>query len=627
MSVTAESTNSICNCNTIMFRLEVILILLSFIEDYSLEGKKDNIFPFRKTQVRLVGGDNDEQGRLEVKVNGTWGTVAPLRVIERGPTELQISQEICKKLGFPPNAARYVRDKFGPGEGLIYTMQTKVSQKKPKQPFKFWLEECHGKKNGQFCTHNDDIGFECDRWKLLYSDVKFDGYLNTYRNQGWKPITFYPSYSSGNLETNLFYYINHRVACNTFGADTSDTRTLGKDSYAIKHVPSDFSQNWPEYICSNEVKIKENKHCSINISTETKFNIEKFKTTVQLECERKQQRKIFQKELKQCVSIKMLRAYMNKINRVVYFDCPLNYQVKKITLRHGNDSVIFGYPDVCTMHSNKWCLDDKKMKFYFNKIKNYCKGLRRCQPMGEFIHNFYVSCNATEQLARIFTYNCEPISSEFWTQTVDYYGFREFGKMHTYFEVNDNMLYKHETWGITRLLGDSIEEVTKKIACDEFEFKKSPQRHEEESEDYHFMDPLMDRWKEHYHLGCGPKDKHLDDCRISTHKQGHGTEFERNLRCIDESPQNHRYGSCAVFDSYDKNGKTTCDFHRMDPNPPSELCCNCWLLFQDPFTLEAHPWGAMSKAAKSACSFKGHEKICPCVPELWKRIYISYNYY
>ncbi|KAL4219354.1 scavenger receptor [Mactra antiquata] len=106
------------------------------------------------TSVRLVGGATQYQGRVEVRYNGTWGTVCDDHFTN------QAAKVVCRSLGYPTVGA--------------VTLSRTVRTSWPSPPTKIWLDDvtCIGTEANldgclhlpwgtNNCGHNEDIGVLC----------------------------------------------------------------------------------------------------------------------------------------------------------------------------------------------------------------------------------------------------------------------------------------------------------------------------------------------------------------------------------------------------------------------------------------------------------------------------------
>ncbi|CAH1780419.1 unnamed protein product, partial [Owenia fusiformis] len=290
--------------------------------------------------------------------------------------------------------------------------------------------------------------------------------------------------------------------------------------------------------------------------------------------------------------------------------CLLKYKIENIAVKHGTDKEIFGFSHVCSDSYNKYCFDNDSL----DKLNSTCerKSVRRkcniregnsytpCNGRKCYIFNYglaYKPCNETEPLARLITYDCVPLPSTKWTQTVDFYGFQAVGKMHIFFQWLGHPWRRGYTWGIATAHGDPIEEVTRQIACDKLSLSLGLQRNEISV----FANP------EHWDLKCSPIAKHVHDCKIRDKKGGNywSDIKHQRIQCNkSNSAVDDRFGPCRRIHPDRNKEHTVCGYGQKDPDPPVDLCCRCWMFFEDPFSYEIMPLGSMSKAARTACGFK-----------------------
>ncbi|XP_072039363.1 scavenger receptor cysteine-rich domain-containing protein DMBT1-like [Amphiura filiformis] len=101
--------------------------------------------------VRLVGGSNSSEGRVEVFYNNTWGTVCD------DSWDNDDAMVVCRQLGFPSGVAQAVSDAgFGEGSGHIWLDDVSCSGSE------YSLDNCsHNGWGINNCAHIDDAGVIC----------------------------------------------------------------------------------------------------------------------------------------------------------------------------------------------------------------------------------------------------------------------------------------------------------------------------------------------------------------------------------------------------------------------------------------------------------------------------------
>ncbi|XP_069609377.1 neurotrypsin-like [Ranitomeya imitator] len=106
--------------------------------------------PYTDGSVRLSGGQNIAEGRVEVFYNGDWGTVC-----DDGWTERN-AQVVCRHLGFRGSSSLATKAEFGPGNGLIFLDDVACTGTERS------LVECSHSIWGQHdCSHSEDVGIRC----------------------------------------------------------------------------------------------------------------------------------------------------------------------------------------------------------------------------------------------------------------------------------------------------------------------------------------------------------------------------------------------------------------------------------------------------------------------------------
>lgn len=102
-------------------------------------------------ELRLEGGAQATEGRVEICVNNTWGTVCD---DGWGTNDASV---VCRQLGFSPVGAQAaVRALFGAGSGPIYLDNVNCAGGEPR------LISCSANPIGEHnCVHSEDAGVRC----------------------------------------------------------------------------------------------------------------------------------------------------------------------------------------------------------------------------------------------------------------------------------------------------------------------------------------------------------------------------------------------------------------------------------------------------------------------------------
>ena len=100
-------------------------------------------------QVRLVGGSNDAEGRVEVLYDGSWGTIC-----DRW-WDLRDTRVVCRMMGFDgaldaPGSARFGQ---GSGRSLLVYVGCEGTEDN--------LADCAHPGIGDYCGHSRDAGAIC----------------------------------------------------------------------------------------------------------------------------------------------------------------------------------------------------------------------------------------------------------------------------------------------------------------------------------------------------------------------------------------------------------------------------------------------------------------------------------
>jgi len=102
------------------------------------------------TQIRLVGGSSNLEGRVEVLYNGVWGTVCD------DLWDINDAQVICRQLGFINALQATLRASFGQGTGTIWLDNVQCRGNETR------IENCPNDGWGEHnCGHSEDAGVVC----------------------------------------------------------------------------------------------------------------------------------------------------------------------------------------------------------------------------------------------------------------------------------------------------------------------------------------------------------------------------------------------------------------------------------------------------------------------------------
>lgn len=102
-------------------------------------------------EVRLAGGNTSTQGRVEIAVNGMWGTVCD------DQWNLNSANVICHMLGLPQAHAAPGNSAFGPGTGTIWLDEVECTGNEKS------ILDCYHQGLGvsSQCRHYEDAGVIC----------------------------------------------------------------------------------------------------------------------------------------------------------------------------------------------------------------------------------------------------------------------------------------------------------------------------------------------------------------------------------------------------------------------------------------------------------------------------------
>ncbi|XP_065110703.1 neurotrypsin [Paramisgurnus dabryanus] len=101
--------------------------------------------------VRLVGGENEREGRVEILIGGQWGTVC-----DDGWTD-QDAEVVCRQLGYRGLAKARVMAYFGEGDGPIHIDNVECNG--GERTLADCIKQPYGTHN---CRHSEDAGVICN---------------------------------------------------------------------------------------------------------------------------------------------------------------------------------------------------------------------------------------------------------------------------------------------------------------------------------------------------------------------------------------------------------------------------------------------------------------------------------
>ncbi|XP_037686478.1 LOW QUALITY PROTEIN: neurotrypsin [Choloepus didactylus] len=118
--------------------------------------------------IRLMDGENKKEGRVEVFINGQWGTIC-----DDGWTDKDAAV-ICRQLGYKGPARARTMAYFGEGQGPIHVDNVKCTGNERS------LADCIKQDIGRHnCHHSEDAGVICDYFGKKASGNSYKGSLSS----------------------------------------------------------------------------------------------------------------------------------------------------------------------------------------------------------------------------------------------------------------------------------------------------------------------------------------------------------------------------------------------------------------------------------------------------------------
>ena len=109
------------------------------------------------SEVRLVGGNSTVEGRVEVLLNGMWGTVCD------NFWDLGDASVVCRQLGYRFATAAWSLAFYGAG-GLSIVMDNVTCIGNESR-----LQDCQFDANTDGCSHSEDAGVVCGTVNVCFS--------------------------------------------------------------------------------------------------------------------------------------------------------------------------------------------------------------------------------------------------------------------------------------------------------------------------------------------------------------------------------------------------------------------------------------------------------------------------
>ena len=144
--------------------------------------------------MRVIGGENPREGRLEVYHNDVWGTVCDDEFTDAA------ARVVCYMLGYG-YIGRFINNRYGAGSGQIWLDDVQCRGTESS------IANCrHGGWGSHNCRHNQDVSVSCFNEVRLVGNSGSRGRLEVYRNGIW-----------GSVCDNGFTDTAARVVCYSLG--------------------------------------------------------------------------------------------------------------------------------------------------------------------------------------------------------------------------------------------------------------------------------------------------------------------------------------------------------------------------------------------------------------------------
>ncbi|XP_035670251.1 deleted in malignant brain tumors 1 protein-like [Branchiostoma floridae] len=137
------------------------------------------VTPRPSTDLRLIGGSGDHEGRVEVFQEGEWGTVCD------DAWGQENAEVVCRQLGFPGAVQATTEASFGQGTGQIWLDDVECSGNESR------VQNCsHGGWGSHNCGHEEDAGV-VSRVRLVGGSHDHEGRMEVYHDEEWGRVCGY----------------------------------------------------------------------------------------------------------------------------------------------------------------------------------------------------------------------------------------------------------------------------------------------------------------------------------------------------------------------------------------------------------------------------------------------------